>query len=146
MSSDTEAEAEAEAEEPREEPKDQHDAPTPAEQEIPAEDLEAAEASLARSLITLGFVAFDGPGTDNTSSGVLVSEQLRRHFRRDAYVGGNDTEQGITFWPCQEHPPSAARRPRCSADSYGRSSMSSVDIWRTANPSSVVIRGSVRIA
>ncbi|MEU6721952.1 ATP-binding protein [Nonomuraea sp. NPDC046802] len=72
------------------------DHPNP-EQEIPTEDLKAAEASLARSLITLGFVAFDGQGTDNTSSGVMVSEQLRRHFRRDAYVGINDTEQGITF-------------------------------------------------
>ncbi|TDD00574.1 hypothetical protein E1292_28380 [Nonomuraea deserti] len=51
------------------------DHPNP-EQEIPAEDLKAAEASLARSLITLGFVAFDGQGTDNTSSGVMVSEQL----------------------------------------------------------------------
>jgi DNA helicase HerA-like ATPase len=95
MSSDTEVEAEAE--EPLKEPEPPYDAPAPAEQEIPAEDLEAAEASLARSLITLGFVAFDGPGTDNTSSGVMVSEQLRRHFRRDAYVGVNDTEQGITF-------------------------------------------------
>ncbi|MFI7148068.1 ATP-binding protein [Nonomuraea sp. NPDC050022] len=68
-----------------------------AEQDISAGDLEAAEASLARSLITLGFVAFDGQGTDNTSSNVMVSEQLRRHFRRDAYVGIRDTEQGITF-------------------------------------------------
>ncbi|MFF0870157.1 ATP-binding protein [Nonomuraea sp. NPDC003560] len=95
MSSDTEVEAEAE--EPLERPEDQHDAPAPVEEEIPAEDIEAAEASLARSLITLGFVAFDGPGMDNTSSGVMVSEELRRHFRRDAYVGVNDTEQGITF-------------------------------------------------
>lgn len=60
-------------------------------------DVEAAQESLARSLITLGFVAFDGQGTDNTSSGVLVSEELRRHFRRDAYVGVEDIEQGITF-------------------------------------------------
>ncbi|MFI0423520.1 ATP-binding protein [Spongiactinospora sp. 9N601] len=95
MSSDTEVEAETE--EPLEAPEDQHDAPSPAEQEISAEDVEAAAASLARSLVTLGFVAFDGPGTDNTSSGVMVSEQLRRHFRRDAYVGVNDTEQGIVF-------------------------------------------------
>jgi uncharacterized protein len=61
------------------------------------EEVEAARASLARSLITLGFVAFDGQGTDNTSSGVLVSEELRRHFRRDTYVGIEDSEQGITF-------------------------------------------------
>ncbi|MGH3927644.1 MAG: helicase HerA domain-containing protein, partial [Pseudonocardiaceae bacterium] len=63
----------------------------------PGEDVEAAKLSLDRSLVTLGFVAFDGPGTDNTSSGVLVSEQLRRHFRRDAYVGIEDAEQGVTF-------------------------------------------------
>jgi uncharacterized protein len=58
---------------------------------------DGAKAALARSLITLGFVAFDGQGTDNTSSGVLVSEELRRHFRRDTYVGIEDVEQGITF-------------------------------------------------
>lgn len=60
-------------------------------------DLEQARASLAASLITLGFVAFDGSTTDNTSSGVLVSEDLRRHFRRDTYVGIEDVEQKITF-------------------------------------------------
>jgi hypothetical protein len=58
---------------------------------------DAARSSLARSLVTLGFVAFDGQGTDNTSSSVMVSEELRRHFRRDAYVGIEDAEQGITF-------------------------------------------------
>jgi uncharacterized protein len=59
--------------------------------------VDEAQESLARSLVTLGFVAFDGQGTDNTSSGVLVSEELRKHFRRDAYVGIEDAEQGITF-------------------------------------------------
>src|SRR5262245_37409866 len=59
---------------------------------VPDEDIEAARASLTRSLVTLGFVAFDGQGTDNTSSGVLVSEELRRHFRRDTYVGIEDPE------------------------------------------------------
>jgi DNA helicase HerA-like ATPase len=68
-----------------------------AEQDLSATDIEEAKASLARSLLTLGFVAFDGQGADNTSSNVMVSEQLRRHFRRDAYVGIEDTEQGITF-------------------------------------------------
>ncbi|MFE0148532.1 ATP-binding protein [Nonomuraea sp. NPDC059007] len=67
------------------------------EPEIDSGDIVAAESSLTRSLVTLGFVAFDGQGTDNTSTGVMVSEQLRRHFRRDAYVGITDTEQGITF-------------------------------------------------
>jgi DNA helicase HerA-like ATPase len=57
----------------------------------------AAREDLAASLTTLGFVAFDSHGTDNTSSGVLVSEELRRHFRRDSYVGVDDAEQGITF-------------------------------------------------
>lgn len=64
---------------------------------LPEDQVQAAQDSLARSLITLGFVAFDGQGTDNTSSGVLVSEELRRHFRRDTYVGIEDVEQGITF-------------------------------------------------
>jgi hypothetical protein len=60
--------------------------------------LDAAHESLARSLITLGFVAFDGQGADdNTSSGILVSQELRKHFRRDAYVGIRDDEQDITF-------------------------------------------------
>ena len=63
----------------------------------PDEAVEAAQASLAQSLVTLGFVAFDGQGTDNTSSGLLVSAELRRHFRRDTYVGIDDVEQGITF-------------------------------------------------
>jgi DNA helicase HerA-like ATPase len=67
------------------------------QEEISESDVDAARESLSRSLVTLGFVAFDGQGTDNTSSGVLVSEQLRRHFRRDAYVGIDDIEQGITF-------------------------------------------------
>lgn len=58
---------------------------------------DAARKAMAASLTTLGFVAFDGQGTDNTSSGVLVSEELRRHFRRDTYVGVDDAEQGITF-------------------------------------------------
>ena len=61
------------------------------------DQVQAAQDSLAGSLVTLGFVAFDGQGTDNTSSGVLVSEELRRHFRRDTYVGIEDSEQGITF-------------------------------------------------
>lgn len=84
------------------------DSELPAEQSAPVDapqvtgedngDLEAARESLTKSLITLGFVAFDGQGAaDNTSSGVLVSEELRRHFRRDAYVGIDDPEQGITF-------------------------------------------------
>ena len=65
--------------------------------EPPEGEIQAAQDSLAKSLITLGFVAFDGQGTDNTSSNVLVSEELRRHFRRDAYVGIEDSEQGVTF-------------------------------------------------
>jgi DNA helicase HerA-like ATPase len=63
----------------------------------PMDGEDEARATLTRSLVTLGFVAFDGQGTDNTSSAVLVSAELRKHFRRDAYVGIEDTEQGITF-------------------------------------------------
>ena len=59
--------------------------------------LAAAARSVQDSLVTLGFVAFDGQGSDNTSSGILVSEELRRHFRRDAYVGIEDPEQQLTF-------------------------------------------------
>jgi DNA helicase HerA-like ATPase len=64
---------------------------------VAEQEVEAARASVNRSLVTLGFVAFDGQGTDNTSSGVLVSEELRRHFRRDTYVGIEDVEQSVTF-------------------------------------------------
>src|SRR5512133_3713042 len=57
---------------------------------------EAADA-IAGSLITLGYVAFDSSGADNASSNVMVSEEHRAVFRRDAYVGISDAEQGIEF-------------------------------------------------
>ncbi|WP_214110903.1 ATP-binding protein [Acrocarpospora catenulata] len=93
---DQEEQEEQEEEEAIEEP-DEDPPPEEPQAEIPAEQLDAASGNLAQSLVTLGFVAFDGQGTDNTSAGVLVSEELRRHFRRDAYVGIHDPEQGITF-------------------------------------------------
>jgi len=57
---------------------------------------EAADA-IAGSLITLGYVAFDSSGADNSSSNVMVSEEHHAVFRRDAYVGISDEEQGIEF-------------------------------------------------
>ncbi len=68
---------------------------SPAEEQ--AADTAAAEAAVRGSLVTLGFVNFDsGPG-DNTTAGAMVAEERRQHFRRDVYVGINDTEQGIEF-------------------------------------------------
>ena len=65
-------------------------------------DSDPVHESLARSLVTLGFVAFDGQGTDNTSSHVLVSQELRQHFRRDALCRcrGRGTEDNFprTAW------------------------------------------------
>ncbi len=67
----------------------------PAEEQ--AADIAAAEAAVRGSLVTLGFVNFDsGPG-DNATAGAMVAEERRQHFRRDVYVGINDTEQGIEF-------------------------------------------------
>ena len=57
---------------------------------------EAADA-IAGSLITLGYVAFDSSGTDSSSSNVMVSEEHRAVFRREAYVGISDEEQKIEF-------------------------------------------------
>jgi DNA helicase HerA-like ATPase len=57
---------------------------------------EAADA-IAGSLITLGYVAFDSSGADNSSSNVMVAEEHRAVFRRDAYVGISDEEQNIEF-------------------------------------------------
>ena len=58
---------------------------------------ERAAANIAGTLVTLGFVAFDGTTRDNTSSGVMVSEEHRAAFQRDSYVGIQDEEQGIEF-------------------------------------------------
>lgn len=67
------------------------------DQPIPEEALEGAAQSIAESLITLGFVSFDGHGGDNTSSQLLVSSEHRAAFRRDAYVGIRDDEQQMEF-------------------------------------------------
>lgn len=45
----------------------------------------------------LGYVNFDGGSNDNTTSGAMVSEERRRLFRRDVYVGINDIEQNVEF-------------------------------------------------
>jgi hypothetical protein len=57
---------------------------------------EAAQA-IAASLVTLGFVAFDGSSADNQTSQLLVSAEHRAAFRRDAYVGVDDEEQHLEF-------------------------------------------------
>jgi DNA helicase HerA-like ATPase len=45
----------------------------------------------------LGHVVFDGETADNTTSKVLVSAENRNLFRREVYVGIQDTEQNIEF-------------------------------------------------
>src|SRR4051794_33390131 len=64
---------------------------------LAAKAQEGAEAALADSLVTLGYVAFDSSSADNASSNLMVSEEHRASFRRDTYVGIADTEQGIEF-------------------------------------------------
>jgi hypothetical protein len=49
------------------------------------------------SLLRVGFVNFDAAATDNTTTGAMVSADLRQHFRRDVYVGIRDREQNIDF-------------------------------------------------
>jgi DNA helicase HerA-like ATPase len=62
-------------------------------------DTSGAEDALSQSLsrLTLGFVAFDGESGDNTTSGIMVAEEHRAKFRRDAYVGIRDDEQDREF-------------------------------------------------
>ena len=61
-----------------------------------ADQAQAARA-IADSLITLGFVAFDGSGADNQTAQLMVSAEHRAAFRRDAYVGVKDEEQKPEF-------------------------------------------------
>jgi DNA helicase HerA-like ATPase len=74
--------------------------PEAVEQEInpvlPADQQAAADAIQA-DLIELGFVAFDDGGASNDTSSAMVSEQYRRDFRRDIYVGIQDNEQRKEF-------------------------------------------------
>ncbi len=56
-----------------------------------------AEAAIRASLVSLGFVGFDQNGGSNDTSGVMVSPDRRRAFRRDAYVGIRDEEQETEF-------------------------------------------------
>lgn len=58
---------------------------------------ETAKKAIEDSLIDLGFVNFDSGQKDNNSSGALVSEDKRKHFRRDVYVGIVDEEQNREF-------------------------------------------------
>src|SRR5882724_6066311 len=56
-----------------------------------------AAASVEQSLLRVGFVNFDAAATDNTTTGAMVSADLRQHFRRDVYVGIRDREQSAEF-------------------------------------------------
>lgn len=58
---------------------------------------EDAADAIRESLVTLGFVSFDGTSSDNATSGVMVAEEHRADFRREAYVGIRDKEQKIEF-------------------------------------------------
>lgn len=56
-----------------------------------------AAAAIKDALVELGFISFDGPASANATSGAMVSEGRRRHFRRDTYVGIRDQEQKKEF-------------------------------------------------
>jgi len=62
-------------------------------------DTSGAEQIIQSTIFSgvLGFVNFDGGVTDNTTTGALVSEERRRLFKRDVYVGIKDSEQNIEF-------------------------------------------------
>jgi len=69
-----------------------------AETEAPAptDDADTA-AALRGALVQLGFVAFDDGAEGNATVSAMVSEERRRHFRRDVYVGIKDEEQRKEF-------------------------------------------------
>lgn len=58
---------------------------------------ESTEEAIQKSLVNLGFVNFDAGSFDNNTSGALVSEERRKQFRRDVYVGIRDQEQEKEF-------------------------------------------------
>ena len=62
----------------------------------PIDDSEAASL-ICGSLVRLGFVNFDSKSTDNATSEAMVAAELRKHFRRDVYVGVTDAEQNLEF-------------------------------------------------
>jgi DNA helicase HerA-like ATPase len=58
---------------------------------------EATHVAIEKSLVNLGFINFDVTALDNNTSGALVSEERRKDFRRDVYVGIKDAEQKKEF-------------------------------------------------
>lgn len=70
--------------------------PSSAEETI-SQPEEATEKAIENSLVSLGFVNFDSGSYDNNTSGALVSEERRKQFRRDVYVGIRDNEQDREF-------------------------------------------------
>ncbi len=73
----------------------ERDAQGAAEQTI--EPAAGTSEAVFGSLVNIGFVNFDVGSVENASTGAMVSEDRRRHFRRDVYVGIRDREQGIDF-------------------------------------------------
>jgi uncharacterized protein len=67
------------------------------EEQQTREAAEQTAATVDASLLRVGFVNFDAGATDNTTTGAMVSAELRQHFRRDVYVGIRDREQRIDF-------------------------------------------------
>jgi DNA helicase HerA-like ATPase len=85
-----------EAHENIESPDSQNSEPEQPEQII---DTSSAEQIIGSTILSgvLGFVNFDTGTPDNASTGAMVSEDKRRLFRRDIYVGIKDPEQNIEF-------------------------------------------------
>jgi len=82
---------------------DSIEAPEPKanEDETKADSLElsSAEEAIQSTMFSgmLGHVNFDGGAADNTTSEAIASADHRELFRREVYVGINDTEQNIEF-------------------------------------------------
>jgi DNA helicase HerA-like ATPase len=71
--------------------------PTETKSDLVVQSESEATNAIRGSLMKLGFVNFDVAGTDNTTSGAMVAPNFRKDFRRDVYVGINDTEQQLQF-------------------------------------------------
>lgn len=74
--------------------------PSPESREtVQAINFEQEEKIIDSTLVNgvLGYINFDGNGSDNTTSAAMVSAERRKHFRRDIYVGIDDKEQNIEF-------------------------------------------------
>ena len=69
-----------------------------AETKADAPELSSAEVAAPSTVLSmLGHVNFDGGAADNTTSEAVVSAEHRNLFRREVYVGIQDTEQNIEY-------------------------------------------------